>query len=319
MIEATELQNYRIVSFDGKKCNFLKSDAKAIAREPFLINALSSSHDSENLTLSFDEIPFDSLPIKKTTVIYSCAFANSTLVANVLSHNKDKNNVEVLSEPLIRLNYAYFKGRDEYLNSLEQFSKLESLSPNQTDHIIIKSQPKFWGDSLYNNCERKIFLRKNVEDLAISFVKRSNYKKFFLEYIDGLIAILKDKREKYKKLYKVFDVKELSGLILDQYEVIMKKAATDIIDVNNVSKDYRSIIENVIGSSALNSIDQTIDDVLYFYPKDTSRTIDQVEKANSQFVDNFKAKSKVVLDYYHSFKEKKHRLSNEFEEYSSLL
>jgi hypothetical protein len=179
LIEVTELHNYRVISFDGKKNHFLKSDAEAIEKEPFLVNDFNVSGDSEKISLGLDEIPFDSLPIKKTTVIYSCAFANSTLVANVLSHNKDKNNVEVLSEPFIRLNYTYFKGRDEYLNCLEQFSKLESISPNQTDHIIIKSQPKFWGDSLYNNCERKIFLRKNVEDLAISFVKRSNYKKFF--------------------------------------------------------------------------------------------------------------------------------------------
>lgn len=319
MVEAEELQNYRIVSFDGKKFHFLKSDAKAIDKEPFLINALNASDGSEKISLGFDEIPFDSLPIKKTTVIYSCAFANSTLLANVLSHNKQKNNIEVLSEPLVRLNYAHFKGRDEYLKRLEQFSKLESLSSSTIDHIIIKSQPKFWGDSLYNRCDRKIFFKKNINDLAVSFVKRSNYTKFFHEYIDGLTAILKDKKDRYKKLYKVLDVKELSGLILYQYEVIMEKAATDIIDVNNVSQDHRSIIESVIGSSALNNIDQSIDEVLNSYSKDISKTIEQVEKANSKFVENFKDKSKVVLDYYQSFKEKKHRLSNEFEEYFSLL
>ena len=169
MIDIEELQNYRIVSFDGEKFNFLRSDATVIEKEPFLLDAYKASDENDKLSLTFEEIPLHEMKTKRTTVIYSCAFANSTLVSNLLSHNKNINNVEVLSEPLERFYFASLKGRKEYLDHLENFSKIESLSNENIDHIIIKSQPKFWVDSKYNNCNKKIFLKKSIEDLCHLF------------------------------------------------------------------------------------------------------------------------------------------------------
>ena len=100
---------------------------------------------------------------------------------------------------------------------------------------------------------------------------------------------------------------------------MMQDVATDIIDVNNISKNYSEIITKIIGPKALCNIDGSINKILNSYSKDTSKTVEQLNKAKIYYNEKYKEVSKPVLDHYYAFKENRHRLSSDFEEYFNLI